>query len=69
MYVHYFHSRIVLQIFAELGYVNVHAAAIEVGIAAPYPLQCGFARQQIVLVFAKHQERVIPKLFIQVQSD
>ena len=53
------HAAVFFQIFAQFGDVYVHAAAVEVGVAAPYALQRQFAWQQVVLVFAQHQQQFI----------
>ena len=43
MYVHDLKLLIILQVFPELGDVNIHTAAIEIGIATPDLFQCLFA--------------------------
>ena len=59
MDVHYFYRAVFPEVFAELGNVNVHAAAIEVGIATPYALEGSFAGQEVVLVFAQHKQELV----------
>ena len=45
---------IVLEVFAQFGYIHVHAPAIEISVATPYLLQRLFARQKIIEMFGKH---------------
>ena len=51
MYIDDLDVGIVLQVFSQFGNVYVHAAAIEIGIAAPDLLQRLFAGQQIIQMF------------------
>ena len=52
MNIHDLNIGIVFQIFAQFGNVHVHAAAIEVSVAAPDFFQGMFSRQKIVHVLA-----------------
>ena len=52
------HGRIILQVFPELGNVNIHASAIEIIIILPDRLQCEIAVEQIIHIEAKQLEQL-----------
>src|ERR1043165_7215497 len=57
--IHYFYAAVFLKVLTQLGYIYVHTAAVEISITAPNALQCGIARQQVVLICAQHQQQFI----------
>ena len=56
VYVHYFNGAVFAQVFAELGYIHIHAAAIEVSVAAPDTFERELPGKQVIFIFAKHEQ-------------
>jgi hypothetical protein len=57
--IHDLDIRIVFQVFTQFGNIYIHAASIEIGIAAPDLFQGALAWQQVILMFGKHLQQFI----------
>ena len=47
------------QVFAQLGNIYVHTAAVKIGIAPPDALQGLLSRQKVIHVFAQHFQQLV----------